>query len=186
MKLSILIPSLYNRAGMLLSLLGSLEQQINDNGVAAEVELLVELDSGEKSIGEKRNTLLQKAKGDYLCFVDDDDSVSIDYIKLVMEGIKTNPDCCSLNGLITFNGGGGKLFRHSIKNKSYHEEDNIYLRFPNHLNTIKSDIAKLFKFPEINHSEDTAFAVQVFNSGLLKTEYNIPSIIYFYNYISNK
>lgn len=185
-KLSILIPSLFKRIDMLAGLLKELERQIQECNAKDDVEIITEIDNGQFSIGEKRNILLHKAKGEFVSSADDDDSVSPDYIKLILEGIATNPDCCSLNGIITTNGGAGKLFRHSIKYDRYYEEDGIYYRYPNHISCIRASIAKQFSFPQKNFSEDTEWATKIHQSGLLKTEYNIPTIIYFYNFLTDK
>jgi hypothetical protein len=93
-----------------------------------------------------------------------------------------------LRGIITFDGETPELFEHSIKYKEYKTVDNPvkYERYPNHLNCIKSSIAKQFKFPEINHGEDTDWATQIFNSGLIKTEHYIDSVMYHYNFITRK
>ena len=80
----------------------------------------------------------------------------------------------------------GKIFEHSIDYKEYKTNPPTfaitYERYPNHLNVIKTDIAKQFKFPEISFGEDTSFATQVFKSGLLKTEGYIGDVIYHYKY----
>src|SRR6478736_1850387 len=136
------------------------------------------------SIGEKRNALLQRAKGEWVCQIDDDDRVSNHYIANLMIGIEGNYDCCSLTGQITENSKNPKKFVHSIRYDKYEEVNNVYLRFPNHLNCIRASIAKQFKFPETNHGEDTDWATQIFKSGLIKTEYWIDDVIYFYEYIS--
>ena len=41
--------------------------------------------SEEKNIGKKRNSLVKIANSVYSAFIDDDDKVSEDYIKLVIE-----------------------------------------------------------------------------------------------------
>lgn len=138
------------------------------------------------SIGEKRNLLLNEANGDYICFIDDDDMVSDDYILKILNALKSEPDCCSLNGIITFDSEKPKEFKHSIQYDAYSEDENYYYRFPNHLNAIKASICKQVKFPEINHGEDTSFATQIKNLDLLKKESTIEGIIYYYKYISNK
>ena len=53
------------------------------------------MDNGKRSISSKRNNLLHLAKGEYLCFIDDDDSVSEDFVESVTTAIKINPnvDC---------------------------------------------------------------------------------------------
>ena len=59
-KFSILVCSVEKRKHFLDRLKSILEPQLTD-----EVELLVDLDSGQKTIGQKRNDLLEKAQGDY-------------------------------------------------------------------------------------------------------------------------
>lgn len=185
MKLSILICHLPHRIKYLDRLFAILDPQINPD----DVEILVD-ERPKTKIGRKRNDLLQAAKGDYVCAIDDDDRVSDNYISLLMEGINKGVDCCSLLGEITTDGKDPLLFEHSIKYKEYRtnpaDQKIRYERYPNHLNCIKSSIAKQFYFPEKNHGEDTVFATKIFNSGLLKTEHYIPEIIYYYDYRTNK
>jgi glycosyltransferase involved in cell wall biosynthesis len=157
-----------------------------DKKIDVDVEILFQIDNGEITIGQKRNDLLSRARGEYLCFIDDDDRISSNYISLVLESIETKPDCCSLIGLITTDGGNAKNFIHSIKYNNWYEENNIYYRPPNHLNCIKSQIAKQFKFPCISNGEDKDWSMQIAQSGLLKKEYEIKETIYFYDYLSNK
>jgi len=148
-----------------------------------DIEILVDPTEGE-TIGFKRNKLLQRAKGDFVLWIDDDDRVSDNFIVNVMMGIELDRDCCSLKGVITENSRNPKTFIHSIKYKEYREFNGIYERFPNHLNCIRASIAKQFRFPETNHGEDTDWATQIFNSGLIKTEHWIDDVIYFYEYVS--
>ena len=180
MKLSILICGLVSRNDTYALLINELSKQYN----GSEVEVISLTDSGEKTIGEKRNILLNQAKGEYVCFVDDDDMISKDYILKILTALESNPDCCSLLGVITWNGENPELFEHSIKYKEYKTTENpiMYERYPNHLNVIRSSIAKQFKFPETNHGEDTDWATAINKSGLLKTEAYIPGIIYHYQY----
>mgnify|MGYP001559890393 CR=1 FL=1 len=181
MNLSILICSLVDRSWTRIELIKILQSQ----GYHKEVEILCEIDRGEMSIGHKRNLLLDRAKGEYVCFIDDDDTVSSDYLSKIMGAIETKPDCCSLVGVITWNGDNPEIFEHSIKYSEYKTRKSgaiTYERYPNHLNVIKTDIAKQFRFPEISHGEDTDWATQIFKSGLLKSEATIPGVIYHYNY----
>lgn len=180
MKLSLLIPSVTDRSHFLESLL----QRINGQKGNHDVEILVELDNRQATIGSKRNKLLQRATGDYLAFIDDDDRISSDYIDLVFQGMEKGVDCCSLTGIITFDGLNPKPFIHSIKNDRYWEDEHAFYRYPNHLNAIKSSIAKQFHFPEINHGEDTSFATQMHQAKVLKTEHFIDSVIYFYDWVN--
>jgi hypothetical protein len=209
MRLSILVCHLPKRADLFNRLKTNLDSQIHfdqeDYGLgwgrswveSGEVDLI--WDSRENiSIGEKRNALIEKAvkyqKDDtgYLCFVDDDDNVARNYLDLLLRGIATGPDCCSLRGVITDDGQNPRVFEHSIKYKEYATVDPkthngvTFERYPNHLNITKTAIAKQFKFPTINHGEDTDWATQIFKSGLLKKEYWIEQTIYKYEHISKK
>ena len=149
-------------------------------------------DSRYKTIGRKRNDLINRVDAKYCCFIDDDDLVCANYIDLLMEGIHKGVDCCSLKGIITEDGQNPLLFEHSIKYGIYRtvtdsaEGQVRYERYPNHLNSIRSDIAKQFRFPEKNHGEDTEFATAIHQSGLIKTEHYIPQVIYHYEYRRKK
>ena len=182
MKLSILICTLEKRKSMLDSLLKELEKQITGK---EGIEVLISHEEDLK-VGEKRNSLLDRAKGKYSMFIDDDDKICSNYIDLILEAIKKGPDCCSLKGIITTNGSDARTFIHSIRYDSYFEKDGIYYRPPNHLNVIKTSIAKKFKFPEKNFGEDTDWAMQICRSKMLKKEVWIDPILYYYKFISNK
>lgn len=190
-KLSILVCRKPSRYEMWQKLYLELYRQIRP--YSKEVQLLSS-DRMSISVGEKRNMLLNDADGEYTCFIDDDDRISENYISLLMEGINKKVDCCSLKGVITTNGKDPHYFEHALKHNKYETVDGTifergdirYLRFQNHLNTIKASIAKQFVFPDKNYSEDTDWATQIHKSGLLKTEHYIPETIYYYDYISNK
>lgn len=185
MKLSILICGLSNRVESREILLSELSKQYKGN----DIEVITEVDNGAMSIGYKRNLLLSKAKGEYLCFIDDDDEISSDYILKALTALGHNPDCCSLTGVYTTNGDNPEIFEHSIQYKEYKTNKFgavTYERYPNHLNIIRSSIAKKFRFLEISHGEDTDWATQIFNSGLLKTEATIKGVIYHYKFKTNK
>lgn len=186
MILSLLIPTIDERREMFENIYAILKMQILNNPNKNHIEILI--DNSKKTIGEKRNNLLAMAKGEYVAFVDDDDEVSNEYIESLMTAIKQKPDCVSLRGVITWNGSNPELFEHSVKYSAYATTTNEikYERYPNHLNCIKSSIAKQFKFKEINFGEDTDWATQIFKSGLLKKEVYIDKVLYHYKYIVNK
>lgn len=181
-KLSILIPTIPEREAMFNKLYAELYQQ----AFGKHVEVIY--DSGIGTIGEKRNRLLNDSNGEYVCFIDDDDMVASDYINTLLNALEGNPDCVSLRGVITWDGENPELFEHSIKYKAYVTTTNPikYERYPNHLNAIKATIAKQFKFPEKNFGEDTDWATQIHNSGLLKKEIYLDKILYHYQYVTKK
>lgn len=180
MILSILIPSLRQRSAMLDILLQELEHQIGDK----DIEILV--DRSGNTTGTKRNNLLHAAKGEYVCFIDDDDAVSHRYIDIITEALATKPDCVSLVGQMTVNGKNPKQFIHSVKYDKYFERNHIYFRPPNHLNAIRAEIAKAYKFPSKSFGEDTDWAMQICNDGAIKTEVEVSETLYYYQYKNAK
>lgn len=142
----------------------------------------------EHNIGQKRNLLLDLMLGKYFAFFDDDDLPGEEYFKMLFLCLKEhkNLDCCSLRGMMTKNGSNPEIFEHSIKYTEYSTKKGkaiVYERYPNHLNLILAEHGKKFRFPPTNHGEDTAWATQLFKSGLLKREAYIDKVIYYYRWI---
>ena len=110
------------------------------------------------------------------------------YIETLLKAIEHSPDAVSLRGEITIDGGKPEIFEHSIKYSEWKTTDNKikYERYTNHLNCIKSEIAKQIKYPEIRHGEDHQYSKALQASGLVKNEYYTDKIMYYYNYKSNK
>ncbi len=192
-KLSILVCTLPQRAESYKRLQDELQKQIDQN-TEYRIERIANAHP-TMSIGDKRNELLEMATGEYVCFIDDDDMISTTYIETLLKGIETSPDCISLRGVITWDGGRPEVFEHSIRYKEYKTKKDYreneptfikYERYPNHLNCIKASIAKQFKFPSNNFGEDKAWADLIFESGLLKNEYYTDNILYQYLYRTNK
>ena len=194
MTWEILICSLAKRKPMLDALCRKIEMQIIDEDLQDDVKINVDVDNGEATIGAKRNRLLQSSTADYTCFVDDDDDVTDDYVKVIWNALKridrfgNFPDVVKFIGIITFDGKNPKKFFHSIAYRTYFETKDGYFRPPNHLNVMKSSIAKKFKFPEKNFSEDTDWAMQIAktNPRALMIESQIDHPIYYYKFISKK
>lgn len=179
--LTILIPTLPVREKYLQRLLNILLPQVTD----LPVEISIDADTSCQ-IGRKRNNMMATAHGEYVAWIDDDDRISENYINLVLAGIFTLPTHCSLVGEITFDGKKPKPFYHSTDYDTYWEDEKGYYRHPNHLNTIRRDLAIQVPFPDWQLSEDTNFAVGIKNKGLLTNEYKIPEMIYYYDYITDK
>lgn len=174
-RLSILVPTLPERTHFLRRLRMLLEPQMRGR----PVELLLDERPRPVPIGTKRNALLDRARGDYVAFVDDDDLVSGNYVRDVLEAVKTSPDCVGLNGIITFDGKNPRKFIHTIECKEWHEKDGIYYRMPNHLNPIRRDLALAVRFPAgSNFGEDHDFSKRIQSS--LKSEVMVRQPLYFY------
>lgn len=184
-KLSILVPTLSDRKQYLDRLVSVLDKQLSN-----DVELLIELDNKQQSIGQKRNKLLDKASGEYISFVDDDDIVSSDYTKLILEAIEQKPDVVGIH-LMHYNDGilGGMTY-HSLRYKSWYENTDTssglkrYYRNPNHINPVKKEIAVAVKFPDISMGEDKDYSRRLLS--LLNSEVYIHEPIYHYLFRTSK
>jgi hypothetical protein len=88
MDLSILIATVPQRKIHLNRLLYTLQNQIVGNNLQDKIEVIVYKDNFEKSLGEKRNILIQESLGKYVVSIDDDDMVSEDYCKNICDTIK--------------------------------------------------------------------------------------------------
>ena len=179
-KLSILIPSLNERKNSFDVLKADIADQVGNR----QVEILSLCDDGQLSIGQKRNMLLVQSTGEYVTFVDDDDTVSPDYVEKILKALSPNPDCCSLTGEIVFSDGYSRPFIHSLRYDRWVDdhEGKVYYRPPNHLNTVRRSIALQVKFPPLNNGEDRAFSMGI--RPFLKTEEWIEGVIY--NYVCRK
>lgn len=61
-------------------------------GAREDVELISLMDNKSMHIYEKRNHLIDIARGDFIAFLDDDDDVSDDYVYVILDTINKNPD----------------------------------------------------------------------------------------------
>lgn len=174
MRLSVLICSLNKRAGQLAQLLDILSRQATD-----EVEILVELDSGEMTTGAKRNKLLGRAQGDYTVFIDDDDMVAEDYISEILKALESSPDAVGFQGWMTTNGTRKEYWKIS-KDFGYETHQGLHLRFNNHLSPVRRDLALRVGFKDISFQEDYDYAVRL--KPYIQTEVYIPKELYFYHY----
>lgn len=176
--LSILIPSVPERMEYLNKLMMELNQQVQSK----EVEILVLLENKKRTIGEKRNILIEQAKGDYVVFIDDDDRVASNYIENLCTVITSSPgvDCIVFDILVTFNEQFSKVCKYG-KEFEYGEDDNYYYRKPNHLMCYSKKIASSHKFLNISYGEDDEWGERV--SKDIVNQIRVPSILYYYDYV---
>ena len=178
--LSILIPTMPKRLGLLKRLLNVLNPQVTD-----EVEILTHSDDGRIPTGRKRNDLIKQAQGQYVVFIDDDDIVADTYVSDILKAATKNPDCITFRGWMETDGQCRTEFRLSI-NYPYatgiHNGEQIYFRYPNHITPIRRDIAINVLFPNVTIGEDYMWATAIHKAGLLKSEVHIKKQLYFYQY----
>ena len=183
MKLSILIPTLPERGHHLQNIQRLLCPQLTD-----EVEIIYDDRPRAIATGIKRNDMIARASGEWVCSVDDDDEVSSTYVADILEALKSNPDCVTFEGWMTTNGGAYVqwIIKLGEKYEARTDPDGVtrYYRFPNHLVPIRKSIAERVKFPPIWQGEDYQWAVQI--QQFLKTSVHIPKLRYHYKFVTNK
>jgi glycosyltransferase involved in cell wall biosynthesis len=183
MQFSILIPTLECRSDQLSRLVEGLELQARIAGLSSEVEILSYRDAGERSVGYKRNILLDRAKGEFVAFIDDDDEVNECYIELIGDALRRRPeaDCLGIRGIITFRGSHPCEFVHSVRYSDIFSRNHTYYRPPAHLNPIRRAIALRYRFPDVSYSEDFYWALQMRDDHALQREEFIDSLLYYYH-----
>jgi len=152
------------------------------------IEIVISEDNKEKSVGTKRNEILDKAKGKYVCFIDDDDIVSKWYLSEILNVLDTDLyDGVGFWGIYYVSGNPVMEFNHSNANGGHFKKDGKQHRPLNHLNPVRTEFARQIKFPEKNFAEDADYCDRLLESKLIKSEYNfnIDKVMYHYLFDPN-
>jgi len=181
--LSVLIPTLESRRVLCERLCSELDRQIDLAKAGSIVEVLTLRDAGLATVGAKRNQLVARARGRFVVFVDDDDSVSGDYIDQLVSCLQSHPgvDCVSLAGEIHFRGAHPRRMVHSIKFTDWHHSRGQYRRPPCHITPIRREIACRYEFAEVNYAEDMDWSLRISRDQALKQEIILDRTLYFYH-----
>lgn len=181
--LSVLIPTLPERYGLLKRLQGILIPQVDKHKDRVFIHYN---DQGRSvTIGNKRNQLVSMVNTDFYVFIDDDDLISKDYISEILTAMDSNPDVITFNGWMTTNGINRKNFVIKL-NERYEERNGIYYRHPNHLCPVKSSLGRQVMFPNQTSAEDYSYAVGLKQRKLLKTSIHIEKDLYHYDFVTTK
>lgn len=173
--LSVLMPALVKRPWQKMY-----DELLNQaNPYKKEVEILAEVDDGKQSSGTKRQKLLNRSVGKYVCYVDDDDRVSDNYVKSIVEGCKSGADVVTFNlemlnarkqkeiwrfGLATNNRGNG-------------------IMCVNHLCAWKATLARKVGWPpQLGYWDDHFWFEPLFFANLITTQFHINRTLYYYDY----
>jgi glycosyltransferase involved in cell wall biosynthesis len=181
--LSILILTLPTRIESYSNLIKSLNQQVVVNNLMDRVQILSFCDTKELSVGNKRNILLNQSCGKYVCFIDDDDIISNDYIIKIISAINSDADVITFCGEYVENN-FKKPFSISLIHRGNYNYPNIFYRLPNHLCPVKREIAMQSMFTDKSFGEDSDYAERI--NKHLKNEFHIQDKLYFYMYDSNQ
>lgn len=182
--LSVLVATMPSRAEMFSYISSKILLQITS--IEPNVVEFLYDDTMGINIGQKRNRMIEKAKGLFLVFIDDDDDISENYVELIVNSIKLNPnvDAVGMRGKISFNGGGEKKWIISRECKKWYEENNVYYRTQNHISPVRSQIARKVGFSEKAHGEDFDYSMALIPH--IKSEVFIDEELYHYKFVDKK
>jgi len=169
-KLSILIPTLPNRLELFyLPLMKILLKQIEPYN---NIELISLFDNKKRTIGRKRQNMIDIIQGEYVCFIDDDDRISDDYVKLIMDTLNNNQntDCVVFWSCINQPNMEDKIVKFGF------EKGN---NLPCHVHVWKSSIVKKYEYKNINHGEDRDWIDRAIND--VHHLSKIDKILYYYD-----
>lgn len=177
--LAILIPTTPDRQ----KLLERVVEQLNQQRAGHNCIVILNEDNYEKTTGRKRNELIAAAKernATHVAFVDSDDLVGPNYVQRNMEGVTGNYDVVELWGQYYENGRQFNPFHHSLIHKKWWQDDKFYYRNPNHLNCVKLELIKDIPYQDITIGEDGRWSEAIHAADVLKTQYPVNEIIYYY------
>ncbi len=177
--LTIAVPSMPSRMESLYKVIGELFKQSEGK----PVEVICLLDNRKSNLSEKRNQAIVNAKGKYISFVDDDDSVEPGYVDAILEAIDKNvdADCIVFNVMVHGYAKQPKVCKYGVEYQ-HSENDTAYLRKPNHVMAYRTDISKKHKYrKELSAiSEDTEWAERACRD--IKKQVRVEKVLYHYFY----
>lgn len=186
--LSILVPTIPSRRKIFRKLMDELDRQ-HDNileyhWTLGEIEVLWNRSKpfleGGLSIGEKRESLVHRASGKYLCFLDDDENIAPNYLETLLRLCQEDKDVCTFRNLSRFDNYWCVVDLSLNNPNEQSRSDDMVLRKPWHICPVKSHYAKQHPFPKSNYGEDWEWFEKVLIH--CKTEAKTNAIIHIYNH----
>lgn len=167
---TIAICTVPERQGLRQRLLNALEPQIKGR----DIEILIADQDWELS--RKRQWCLDTAKGEYFCFVDDDDMVADNYVEAIyplLDGV----DYIGFRLQFYWDRDPWKPTFHSLRYGTHaiHADSDGFYRGVSHLNPIRTEIARQGSY-EGGYGEDSRWSTQVEP----RTEHYVEQIMYHY------
>jgi len=185
--LTIMLPTTADRRHCFYPLLQEILRQINELNAAHDyVEIVIDEDEKQKSIGLKRQGLLERATGTWVVGIDSDDWIAPTYLRDILQALNENPhidhvgfiEDCLIVGEQSFS-----IF--SIKHHRWAENEDGYqhIRCANPKSVIRRTKALEVGFEDSRFGEDRIFSEAV--TPLLTSEVFIDKPLYFYRHISS-
>ena len=176
----ILICSIPHRRPTLLLLLDELDRQIEGPEVGARICY----DNLQSGYGSKCNALLLSSKAEYVSFVDDDDMLAPDYLRLVLSALDTRPDYVGFPVHFTSDGNWVQPVEHSLRHGTWHDMPQMLCRDITQFNPIKRELALLGQWSG-GFGAEREWASGVRASGKCTGEVWIDKPMYYYQHRSH-
>jgi|SRR5688572_9861677 len=193
LMLDVLIPTIPSRRGVFTKLIKKVAAQASDCHVyhptLGEVRIRAnkgkEFLKGGLSVGAKRQALLDISEAKYICFLDDDEDISPDYIETILRLCYQDKDLCTFKSFFkcdTY----WSVVNMSLQNKTNEEASPEYeiQRTPWHVCAIRREKAIQEKFMDVNNNEDYEWFERVLKN--CNDEAHSERIIHNYNHSSTK
>jgi len=180
---TVMILSIPSRLDKLTDLYSRLEKQVGDR---TDVEILCLVDNKSMTIGEKRNVVLEAARGKFVACLDDDDTISDDYIEKICDNLSDEVDVlcfeqhCMINGeevMVSFD------MRHEGNDPLTRGPDGKLVtmrRLPWHMCVWKSEIAKQTPFRTLSYGEDWDWCSRMIP--LVRKQVKLQDTLHYYQY----
>ena len=162
------------------------------------VEILVATDNQEYTSGAKRHALSVASKGNYISFVDDDDTVTDDYIEDILRAAKSNPEVITFYVLVDHQDTDTEktyrlnihtldvphdLVRRGVQSDPDYGKLILVGMLPSHVNAWRRDIQRKVAYnPELNCQDDAAWIEPLMKSGFVTEEVHLEKILYNYEF----
>lgn len=175
---TIAIATLGQRRELFGRLLDGLMPQVDAAGGRVKVRAC--WDNGETPIAAKRQALVEATTTDYLSFIDDDDTVSADFVPAVLDALETRPDFVGFWMQVYKNGHKYRRAELSLKHTGWTNGATYFCRDITHENPMRTSILRGVDFRDKpdGAEEDAAWADKL--RGLVRTESMIDRVLYHY------
>jgi len=181
--LSILTPTIPSRVfdrlgytGPLAELIEKVESQIG----SLPVEHLWLGDNCKRTIGAKRQALVDVARGRYIAFCDDDDDISPDYVARLLAAAETNADVITFRQRAIYNGLESEVHFGINNQDGPFNPGGITLRAPWHVCAWKRERVQGCLFAESNYGEDKIWCLQARKR--IRTGHHIDAVLHTYRH----
>jgi glycosyltransferase involved in cell wall biosynthesis len=181
--LSILTPTIPERSYQLAKLAENIDDQIYLANAQGMVEHLVLSDNRCRTIGAKRQALVDIARGQYVAFVDDDDWIMEGYVEAILDAARSYVDVITFQQRAVYNGQESLVEFKAGQNDEAFVTDGLTRRGPWHICAWQRSVVAGCQFLETNYGEDIAWARQA--RARIRTSKHIPFILHEYRHDSD-